>query len=368
MIAAGGPVRVYATEPSIKVYWGDLHSHSRISKDAIGGDDFDYARNITCLDFFPSTEHCNDDARQDSITPGEWRFIQDQVQRFNEPGRFVTLLAYEASLGTGHHNIIYRSLEGSPWPAHRLKEIADVWERLKVGDAITIPHHMGIHWGSSKWGPVVDWTKPQDDRLRPLLEIYSLHGASEYYNPEDPLAYDNVDFTPASSADGPHYARDAWGQGHVMGVVGGSDNHTAQPGLPHGGLTAVFAPELTRHAIFDALAQRHSYGTTGERILLEFDVASAAMGQQATASGNVQGNLLVAAPRDIRFAEVLSLEGASTQWHSVARWESPGKLLRASFDTTVGKTGATLYLRIELTGETGGRVTRAWSSPIWLRP
>ena len=36
------------------------------------------------------------------------------------------------------------------------------------------------------------------------------------------------------------------------------------------GVMAVYAPELTREAVFDAIRQRRTYGTTGCRLLLDF--------------------------------------------------------------------------------------------------
>ena len=46
-----------------------------------------------------------------------------------------------------------------------------------------------------------------------------------------------------------------------------------------GGLTAVFAPRLTRETVYDALWQRACYGTTGARIILYTDIGGLPMGQ-----------------------------------------------------------------------------------------
>jgi hypothetical protein len=74
-------------------------------------------------------------------------------------------------------------------------------------------------------------------------------------------------YTGARSVEGAHYARDAWAAGLPMGVIASSDDHEAHPGLPHFGLAAVYAPELTRDAIFAGLRTRRSYATTGVRII-----------------------------------------------------------------------------------------------------
>lgn len=382
--AFGGPVRVHASPPARRVYWGDLHSHSDDSKDGIGSGEYAFARDVTRLDFFGSSEHGIDDGGGDSISPDEWQRNIETVERYYDRGRFVTLLGYECSLPNGHHNVYYRGVDGVPWPEHRVRTVERLWELLDSDDAVTIPHHLGIQWGVNNrpvegtglqpiltgggaGGPKLDWTREHNPTLRPILEIYSAHGQSEYFNREDLLAYEGVRYTGARSADGAHYARDAWATGLPMGVIASSDDHQAHPGLPHNGLAAVFAPELTREAIFDALKARRCYGTTGARIMLEFSAASAQMGDEATASGDVEGRVVVAAPSDIAFAELLAFVEGTGGWTTIVRWDDPGRLVDQTFNVTV-ENETTLYLRAELKDSVNGRVARAWSSPIWLAP
>jgi len=383
--AFGGPIRVHATAPARRVYWGDLHSHSNASKDGIGTGEYTFARDVTRLDFYASTEHGIDDGGGDSISPSEWDQNIADVKQYYAPGRFVTLLGYECSLPNGHHNVFYRGDSGQPWPEHRVKSVERLWELLKAGDAITIPHHLGILWGGSDApvtgpdlqpivtgasgakGPKLDWTREHSPALRPLLEIYSAHGQSEFFNRDDALAYEQVRYTGARSADGPHYARDAWAAGLPMGVIASSDDHQAHPGLPHQGLAAVFAPEPTRDAIFDALLARHTYGTTGARILLEFSAGKFDMGDEGKASGALKGRAVVAAPSPIAYVEVLIFTADTKEWKPLARWEHPGRLLEQNFTVEVA-VPTTIYLRAELEDHTNGRVARAWSSPIWLKP
>ncbi len=387
--AAGNPIGVTAAEPPLKLYWGDLHSHSEISKDAIGRGDFAYARDAARLDFFAPTEHADDDGNPlgDGITPEEWEAIRRRAHEFDQPGRFVTLLAYECSLSGGHHNVFFRSLEGVPWPAHRVRDVRTLWTKLAEGEAITIPHHLGITWGGVRRlgppaqpglqpvrppdemptrGPHLDWTLPQDAARRPLLEIYSLHGSSEGFDPEDPLAYENARFTSARSHPGPHYARDAWARGLALGVVAASDNHQAQPGQRHGGLTAVFAPTLTRESVFDALAARRTYGTTGERYFMELTLAGGRMGEAVVAAPPWGGTILVAAPGPMRFVEIVGCFDGAPEFSPVARWDAPGRLLESSYKAPAGVKQGVLYARAELMEPVRGRPARAWSSPIWV--
>ncbi len=381
--ASGGPVRVHESAPSRRIYWGDLHSHSDDSKDGIGLGEYAFARDVTRLDFFGSSEHGIDDGGGDSISPDEWQRNIESVERFYEPGRFVTLLGYECSLPNGHHNVFYRGVEGMPWPEHRVRSVERLWELLDSEDAITIPHHLGIQWGINNrpidgaglqpiltgggaGGPKLDWTREHNPTLRPILEIYSAHGQSEYFDRGDALAYESVRYTGARSADGPHYARDAWAAGLPMGVIASSDDHQAHPGLPHNGLAAVFAPELTRDAVFEALKARRCYGTTGARMLMDVSLAGSRMGETVRASGEVAGHVEVAAPSPIKFAEVMVYsEGAA--WTALARWDTPGRVLEQEFRLSVAARTA-VYLRVELMETVNGRVARGWSSPIWIEP
>ena len=118
----------------------------------------------------------------------------------------------------------------------------------------------------------------------------------------------------------------------------------AHPGLRHTGLAAVIAPELSREAVFRALTTRSTYGTTGVRIFMRFAVAGAPMGAVTQALGRVSGSVTVAAPGEIRYAEVVALDTGSSEWRVAARWERPGRLLETDFEDTVGDSGVDLLL------------------------
>jgi hypothetical protein len=391
-LVRGNPVRVFAREPPLRTYWGELHSHSSISADGLGNDPYSYARDPARLDFFAATEHADDDGspRANAIRPEDWEVIKERARRFNEPGRFVTLLAYECSFNapSGHHNVFFRGLDGEPWPADLMGSVTNLWAKIRAGDAITIPHHMGILFGGvtieqqaagpglqpiittagevgSRLGNSVDWTI-HDPLRRPLLEMYSLHGTSEIYDPADPLAYESARFTGARSVPGPHYARDAWAAGLELGVVAATDNHSSQPGQPQGGVAAVRAPTLSREAIFDALAGKHTYATTGQRIYMDVTIAGVPMGGTGRVRGPISGSLTIAAPSDIAKVEVVRLSPSTKAYAIAAKWENAGRLLETTFTDSPDGARAMYYVRMQLTDPVRGRDVRGWSSPVWL--
>ena len=73
----------------------------------------------------------------------------------------------------------------------------------------------------------------------------------------------------------------------------GSDDHKGRPGAAppgsgsfgvYGGLTCIYATELTREGLWEALKARRCYGTTGQRILLEVTADDQPMGAAYQAS------------------------------------------------------------------------------------
>jgi hypothetical protein len=130
---------------------------------------------------------------------------------------------------------------------------------------------------------------------------------------------------------GAHYARDAWAAGLELGVVAASDNHASQPGQPHGGLTAVRAPRLTRDAVFDALAKKHTYETTGQRIYMDLEIAGVKMGQSGRTAGLMNGRLTIAAPSDIARAELVRYDPQAGEYVVAQHWDNAGRLLETSF-------------------------------------
>jgi hypothetical protein len=123
------------------------------------------------------------------------------------------------------------------------------------------------------------------------------------------------------------------------------------------GFAAVYASELTRDGIFDALRRKSCYATTAERILLEFRLNHKPMGSSITVgtgtklsfTGTVGGTAPIERIELVRNGEVIdSVAGTSLIEHYTYEGIS------ADADTYY-------YLRVT---QTDGE--RAWSSPIWV--
>ena len=311
---ASNPVEVHPEPPDERVYWGDLHFHSRLS-DGVGGVDkgFRFARDVMGLDVVACTDH---DTMGFFIPPELQRRrmhrryfdrTRELVEDHHDPGEFVTLFGYEWTKqpnAGGHVNVYYES----PGEA-RLFDSRDpesdtyekLWSRLRrwrteTGERVlTVPHH-----SAEALYPFDFDATDYDDEMAPLVETYSQWGSSELRgadgNPKPIGGIGN------GEVDVPgHYVQDALAMGHRVGLMASSDIHGPYPGHSHihvdphlprlsewwgdgvgwgliwrvwnersypGGLTAFYAPELSRASVFDALEGRAVYGTTQPRRIL----------------------------------------------------------------------------------------------------
>ncbi|MPY91059.1 MAG: DUF3604 domain-containing protein [Luteitalea sp.] len=382
------PVLVSRAEPELKLYWGDLHSHSAISKDGVGRNAFVFARDHANLDFYAPSEHSTGDRQDEGITDDEWEEIQGNVRRRYDPGRFVTILGYEASFPhpDGHHNVYFASDRAPLYRQHEMGKLHELWRRLATHRAFTVPHHTGIRWSpdAAKGAAVVF---KEDHPLRPLIEIYSGHGQSERYAPKDPLSYDQIlmvqrwknwfprqapetpdeyrTLTGPVSADGPHYARDAWAAGLQLGTIASSDDHTARPGQPNKGLAAVWAEGLDRDSIFEALRDRQTYATSGQRIYLDFRLNGIPAGRSVTTNTDPHLTLRVHATAPLEWIEVLKFNQKTRQYEIFRRWTPDTLSFEEQMTDRDFAEDTFYYVRLEQQGLVDGRPAMAWSSPIW---
>ncbi len=365
--AISNPIQVHLAQPSDQIYWGDLHSHTRFSaSDAVGWpeDAYEYARHISGLDFYAMTDHSGPvEPIVNRLTRKEWKEYSDLAERHNLPGQFVTLHAYEASFYApyGHHNVYFRDEPGPLFDPDTVT-LPELWQALKAGEALTIPHH------TMKMPDPIDWSTANNPEFRRNFEIYSGHGLGEEYDPTHPLAYEQSLFTnPSTTTKTGMSAQRAWIEGFELSTIASSDDHRAHPGQPEFGLAAVRAGALTREGIFDALYQRRTYGTTGVRIILDFDINQVAMGGKLSATGPVSIRLRAVGTDVIDSVQVLRHRKGRPGFE-IIRDQSPAQEQVLLSFTDGGFTGdAVYYFRLRQRHRVRESVAMAWSSPIWVR-
>ncbi len=334
-----------------RVFFGDVHGHISFS-DGLGTHDqfYNFAKSVSRLDFGAVTDHCD---FPDEMSVSEWNVTRLLASAFNEPGTFVTLLAYEWTSNEvradyGHKNVYYPGDDGEVFSPCR--EDGATPEALFAGArrsrALVVPHHVSVDWGSVRAS--TDWSH-HDAEVQRVCEIASCHGVTEYDG--NPRAHGNPP-VPNSSV------QSALARGYRLGLIASSDTHMLAPGR-NGGIAAVICDELSREQLFEALRSRRCYASTGPRVLIEFSVNGHGMGEEVRAgqSGRpVDVSYSVATDRPIVAVEVVRNNEA------VHREEPGGLTASGNWQDSAGLApGTYYYLRIELEG---GEF--AWSSPLWF--
>jgi hypothetical protein len=258
--------------PRLKLYFGDIHGHSRLS-DGTGTpeDYYQYARDVSGLDIAALTDHV--DFGLIPIKGKAWEGIKEAANNMYLPGHFVTFVGFEwTSWNYGHRNVYYRDGDGPVYrsidPGSDTPE--ELWELISPYEAMTAAHHVG-------GGPVpVDWSIAPGSKEW-LVEICSVHGSSEYYGCEAGI------YRPQEG----HFVRDALSRGYRLGIIASGDSHDGHPGQRSinarvNGVVGVYASELTREAVWEAFQKRRVYGTSGSKIILNFRVGDSPMGSQVS--------------------------------------------------------------------------------------
>ncbi|HUZ47296.1 MAG TPA: DUF3604 domain-containing protein [Terriglobia bacterium] len=361
------PILVLQGKPGEQIYWGDVHSHTRFSvEDGVGNpaSAYEYARYISGLDFYSMSDHAR--PPECRIMKGVWQgnFAEYNAlaDRFDVPGKFVTLHAYEASFYPPYgHVIVYFRGDAGPLLYPDEVTLPEAWRDLTPGQALTISHH------TLKMPDPIDWSEAQNPEFRRNIEIYSSHGSSEEYHPSGPLAFEQSLFTnPSTSQKTGLSAREAWVEGYRLSTVAGSDNHRAHPGQPGNGITAVIAPSLSRESVFDAMFNRRTYATTGVRIILNFEINQVGMGGSVTVPGQASIHVRAIGTDIIDRIDVLRHPHGHPGFQIIHQLSPAREQASFSFIDRPPKGQAIYYVRLRQRHLVRGHVAMAWSSPIWV--
>ncbi|MEX2581309.1 MAG: DUF3604 domain-containing protein [Verrucomicrobiales bacterium] len=206
---------------------------------------------------------------------GGWGDMLRELRETNEEGAFTVFPAFEVhSCASGDRNILYKDVDRPDEDlAVLLPEDLDHLGRLLRGlrergiDTLAQPHHIGYKKGTRG----IDWDT-FDPEFAPVVELISMHGCSEESDNTRPFLHV---MGPSDYEGTMHYGL---ARGHVFGVTGGTDHHSAHPGSYGHGLTGLWAPEHSREAIWSALYQRRTWAMTGDRIELRFAIGDTFMG------------------------------------------------------------------------------------------
>ena len=285
MIRTPLPARLtpLATKLGLRPLYGDIHNHSDLSyghgrfEDAL-------ARAALQLDFLSVTGHAHwPDMPVDD--PSVAHIVDFHVKGFAKlrerwPRHFADLKAanrdgftvfpgYEIhSSAYGDYTIVYRDLEPAPLIlADSPAELRARLEQALPGRAFAFPHHIGYRLGARG----INWDA-FDPVLSPFVEMNSMHGCAEQSEGERTYLHS------MGPVDGHSTMQHGLATGHLFGIVGNTDHHSAFPGSYGHGRMAVYAGGNDRAAIWDAMLARRTNALTGDNIHLLIALGDAIQG------------------------------------------------------------------------------------------
>jgi len=268
--------------PVPRIYFGDLHVHS---DDTVGTNNtvynLSYGRDVAALDVLGYT------ANDFQITKERWQAAVNLCRDLSVDGEFVCYPGTEwcgNSCAGGDHNVVFLHDRDPEFPFDRHGNVCRSFEwneNMKVSELqpgawpleelyatyIHDPegHLLMPHVGGRRCN--LDWHHPELERL---AEVESAWG-------HFPWLYE-----------------DAMRRGYKLGVSANGDEHRGRcgGGVPgtavfgtKGGLTGIVANNLTRLEIGKALRARHTFATTGERLVALTYCKSNIQGDEFSQSG-----------------------------------------------------------------------------------
>ncbi len=301
------PIIADSYDPSdSRIYWGDIHTHSELS-DGTGSAEhsYYYARQIACLDYNALTDH----GEIMLFNPFSLDNLETATNNAYEPNEFVTFHGIEwTNVVTGHYICIFSgdSLLKNPVISYlTVPKPQDLWNVLDSftsqtgARALAFPHH------TTKRAYMEDWTYINPKYVK-LAEVTSVHGEFLFEQRHE-LNYRGAIDPPPEYTHGSSIV-DAYKMGYRLTLYAASDEHDGHPGhsLSHtrayighqrpyslwhtrnehpypGGISAVYADNLTREGIFSAIEQQRIFGCSDHgRPILDFTINGTRVGDGST--------------------------------------------------------------------------------------
>ena len=291
---------IVPTPDSRKMFWGDLHNHCNLTyghgdmRDAFEAakEQLDFV-SVTPHAMWPDINLLNKEPRLKwvigyhtdafgRLRRGGYEKYSAMTKEYNKEGEFLTFIGYEAhSMIYGDHVALHKSLDA---PLVNCSSIENWKEKFKGQDVFVTPHHMGYQEGYRGY----NWKYFTEGDQTPFVEMYSRHGLAEGDMGDYPYLHD---MGPRQWEGTIQYGLL---QGHKFGIMGSTDQHSGYPGSYGDGRVGVLAGSLTRDEIWNGLKNRNVCCATGDKILVDFRIGDAAMGDVIKADKrkiyvNVQG-------------------------------------------------------------------------------
>ncbi|MCK5157611.1 MAG: DUF3604 domain-containing protein [Candidatus Heimdallarchaeota archaeon] len=348
---------------------GNLHEHSNSSHcwpagtDGTLHEDYRFGMFSEGYDFVGMTDHAA------SSSEIHWRRNIRIADFYNESEKFIAIPAVEWTLqsnpkqdeiqhGAGHYNIIFASSEDAGKYIRNKHEIycpntpetkiaPMLWKMLdeKEISCVTIPHHP-----ADKMHPT-DWNVT-DPKYVTVVEIFQCRGNNEY--PGCPRERNLSRHTPTLHKHAyVDYALKT--KKYKMGFIASGDHNSM--GI---GLAALWVKEVSRKGIIEALQNRRSFATTGDKMVVDMKVNEAIIGATSTENKVPEIVVSVSGQHPLENVEILR---NSKVIHKIDIGEDTVNFTGTYTDRTYKDEKEVLYYYIRTTQK---NKEIAWSSPVWV--
>ncbi len=350
--------------------YGNLHEHSNSSlcwpagTDGTLHDDYRFGMFSEGYDFVGMTDHAG------STSEIHWRHNLRIADFYNESAEFIAIPAVEWTMqsdprydeiehGAGHYNIVFASTEDAGKFIRDKHEIYSVytpetaispqlWKLLdeKQIRCVTIPHHP-----ADKTHPM-DWNVT-DPKYVTVVEIFQCRGNNEY--PGCPRERNLSRHTPTHHREAyVDYALRK--KKYKLGFIASGDHNSMGVGV-----AALWVKEVNRKGIVEALQNRRTFATTGDKMYIDLKVNGAMMGTVSTVNKVPALNFRVTGQYPLKKVEILR---NSRVIHQFDMPEGTPEFSQTYFDDRYKEEKDVLYYYVRATQQNNAI---AWSSPVWVK-
>lgn len=349
--------------------YGNLHEHTNSSHcwpagtDGTLHDDYRFGMFSEGYDFIGITDHAA------STTELYWRQSIRMADFYNESEKFVAIPAIEWTLqsdpklddiqhGAGHYNIVFATSKDARKYIRNKHEIycphtpessisPMLWRMLeeKKIDCITIPHHPAdeIH--------LMDWNVT-NSKYVPMVEIFQCRGNNEY-----PGCPREKNISRHTSTHHKHafidYALKT--KKYKMGFIASGDHNNMGVGV-----AALWVKEVSRAGILEALRSRRTFATTGDKMVVTFNVNGALSGTTCFTNKVPEMAIEVKGQYPLQKIEILR---NSKVIHQFDIDKETLDFTQTFSDHDYQDVEEVLYYYVRVTQK---NKALAWSSPVWI--
>jgi len=376
-IYKGPPISCFSDSKNL-LFWGTLHGES---------EKVDSVENLeNCIRHFRDEKAHNFYATspfesQEETSGEQWKMCIQNVAEFEEPERFCTMLGFQwvgSPHAEGMRQILFSKdnkqiIRKKDPKGGSLKKMYKCYAPKEIISIPTFTMADGYDFDFENFDP----------EFERVVEIYNAWGSSECTKKEGNTRSIGYSGKSGVKEKAEGAINKALQKNCRFGfVAGGLDDRgiysnffDSEQHQYSAGLTAIMAPEYARASIMDALYHRSCYATTGERMILGYEIAGVSMGGEvATANkpglavnrhidGFAAGTRPITKIEIFRNGEIIkTIEPGPDAFNHKFTYDDMISIEKVMIDNKDKKPPFIFYY-IKVTQDDGHI---AWGSPIWI--